>query len=69
MFQTDSKKIASGLKKIINGDFKSRVFVGEEAAQKEKRFLTGRQVNIFKVSDTDEFVLDLSEVLKVEKKE
>ena len=35
--------IASGLKKIINGDFKRRVFVLEEAAQKAKRFLTGRE--------------------------
>ena len=35
---------ASGLKKIINGDVKRRVVIQEEPAQKEKRFLTGRQV-------------------------
>ena len=38
-------KVPSGVKKIINGDVKRRVFVEEEAAQKvKKRFLTGRQV-------------------------
>ena len=37
-------KTASGLKKIINEDFKRRVFIQEEAAPKEKRSLTGRHV-------------------------
>ena len=41
--------------------------------KKEQRFLTGRQVAwmtkaYFKVSDTDESVLDLNEILKVELK-
>ena len=61
-------KMVSGLKKIINGDFKRRIFIEEEAAQKEKRFLTGRQVawmitEYSKVSATDESVLDLGEIL------
>ena len=30
--------------KIINGDFKKRDFIEEEAARKAKRFPTGRQV-------------------------
>ena len=62
-------KIASGLKKFTNGDFKRRVSIQEEAA----RFLTGWQVawmiyESFKVSDTVESVLDLNEILKVELK-
>ena len=68
----DSDK-AGGQKKIIDGDFKRRVFIQEEAAQKEKRCLTGRQVTwliceYVKVSDTDESVLDFSQSLKVELK-
>ena len=56
-------KIAGGLKKIINGDFKRRVFIQEEAAQKEKRCPMGRQVawmicEYFKFSDTDDSVFD-----------
>ena len=68
-----SKK-ASGLKKIINGAFnKRRVSIQKEAAKKARRFLTGRQVawmiyELFRVNDTDESVLDLSEILKVELK-
>ena len=45
----------------------------EQAAQKEKPFLTGRQAawmiyEYFRVSDTDESVLDLNVMLKVELK-
>ena len=66
-----SKK-ASGPKKIIKGDFKRRVFI-QEAAQKEKRVLSGRQVasmiyQYFKVGDTDESALDPNEILTVELK-
>ena len=62
-FEVLDSKIASGVKKIINGDFK----------RKRKRFLTGRQVawtiyECFKVSDTDESVLYFYEILKVEVK-
>ena len=57
-FEVLDSRMASGLNEIINGDCKRRVFMQEEAAQKEKRFLTGRQVpwmisEYFKVSDTD----------------
>ena len=70
-FEVLDPKIASGLKKIINGDFKRLVFFQEEAAQKENAF--SRQVawmiyQYFKVSDTDDSVLDLNEILKVELK-
>ena len=70
-FEVLDSEIASGLKKVINGDFKRRAFSYEEAAQKEERFLTGRQVasmifEYFQVSDTDESVLDFSEIFKVE---
>ena len=56
-------EIASGLKKIINGDFKRRVFIGEEAERKDRRFLTGRQVawmicEHVKVSDKGDSALD-----------
>ena len=59
---------ASGLKNIINGNFKSRDF--EEAGEKETRILTGGQVALmiyecFKVSDTDESALYLPEILTV----
>ena len=64
-------EMASGIKNIFNGDFRKRVFVAEEASQQEKRFLTGRQdvliiYEYFKVSDTDESVLYLNEILKLE---
>ena len=70
-FEVLDSKIASGLKKIINGVSKRRVCIREAAAQREKRFLTGRQVawrgyEYFKVSGTDESVLDLNEILIVE---
>ena len=35
-FEVLVSKVASGLKRIINKDFKRRVFIQEEAAQKEK---------------------------------
>ena len=65
-FEVPDSEIASGLKKIINGDFKRRVFIQEEAAQGEKRSLTGRQIacmicEYFEVSDTDESASDMRE--------
>ena len=62
-----TQKNCEGLTKF--NTFKRRVFVQEEAAQKEQRFLTGRQVaqmiyDNFKVLDTD----DLNEILKIELK-
>ena len=64
-FEVLDSPTASGLKKPST--FQRRVFVEEEAAQREKRFLTGRQ-EYFKVSDSDESVLDLNEILKGELK-
>ena len=71
IFEVLDSKNASGLKKIINGVSKRRVCIREAAAQREKRFFTGRQVawmscEYFKVSGTDESVLDLNEILMVE---
>ena len=43
-FEVLDSKIASGLKNIINGDIKRRLFVDEDLAQTEKRCLTARQV-------------------------
>ena len=60
-------------RRVINRDFKRRVLIAEESAQKEKRFLTEKQVawliyENFKVSDTHESVSDLNEILNVELK-
>ena len=43
-FEVLHSKIASALKKIINGVSKRRVCIREAAAQREKPFFTGRQV-------------------------
>ena len=43
-FEVLDSKIASGVKNIINGDFKRRLFVDEDVAQTEKRSRTARQV-------------------------
>ena len=61
-FEVLDSKTASGLKEIIHGDCKRRVFTQEEAAQKTPSH--GKVV--VEVSDTDESVLDLNEMLKVE---
>ena len=58
-------RVACGLKKIINGDFKRKFFSREEGAQKEKRFLTGRHVawmiyEYFKVELNNDNVLSTS---------
>ena len=42
-FEVDSK-IASGLKNVINGDIKRRLFIQEHLAPTEKRCVTARQV-------------------------
>ena len=62
-----------GLKEILRGGFDRRVFIPEEGARTEMRFLTGRSVawvihECFKVSDADESVLEISEILKVDLK-
>ena len=67
-FEVLESKTASG-----NGDFKRRVFIPVEAAEREQRCLTGRHVEWmiyedFKVSDFDESVVDLNEILKVDSK-
>ena len=38
-FMVLDSNTVNGLKKTINGDFKRRVFIEEEASQKEKSFL------------------------------
>ena len=65
--------MASGLKKITNGDFTRGVFSEEDGAQTQKRLLAGRDrawmIYFFMISDTNESVLDQNEILKVELKE
>ena len=58
-------KIASGVRKILNGNFKKQVTTTEGKAQSEKRSLTGRQVtwmiyDFFKISGDNEPILDFS---------
>ena len=70
-FEVLDSQVASGFKTIINGDFTRRVRIDEEKLhRKKKRVLAGRQApwmifEFLKVSDTDEFVLDLNDTLKV----
>ena len=71
-FESLEFKIASGLRKIVTGNFKKQVTTAEGKAQSEKRSLTGRQIDlmiddIFKISD--EAILDFREKIKSPRKE
>ena len=71
-YEVLDSKIASGLKKIINVDLQEGLSF-KTKLHTEKRFLTGRHVawmihEYFKVRDTNELVLDLNEIVKVELK-
>ena len=63
-------KSASALKKVLNADFKRRVYMEEEKAQQDNRFLKGRQIanminDYFKISATSEALLDFNDLLRV----
>ena len=64
-------KIASALNKIIpNFQFKKKVSLEEQKAQKEDRFLRGRQVALmiydyFRVTDAHDTALDYADLFSV----
>ena len=63
-------KSASALKKVLNADFKRRVYMEEEKAQQDDRFLKGRQIaymihDYFKISGTGEALLDFNDLSRV----
>ena len=70
-FENLDFKIASGLRKILAGDFKKQVTTAEGKALSEKRSLTGRQIawkihDFFKISGDHEAILDFRDLSKVQ---
>ena len=70
-FEMLDAKIASALNKIIqNSQFKKKVSLEEQKAQKEDRFLRGRQIafkiyDYFRVTDAHDTVLDYADLFSV----
>ena len=70
-FEMLDAKIASALNKIIqNSQFKKKVSLEEQEAQKEDRFLRGRQITFiiydyFRVTGAHDTVLDYADVFSV----
>ena len=70
-FEMLDAKIASALNKIIqNSQFKKKVSLEEQKAQKENRFLRGRQIafriyDFLRVTDAHDAVLDYAELFSV----
>ena len=63
-FETLDFQIASGVMKILHWDFRRRIFIEEERAQQNSRFMTGRQIacmiyDHFRISDVNGTDLDL----------
>ena len=63
-------KIASGLTKILTGNFKKQVTTAEGKAQSDKRSLTGRHIastifDFFKIRGDNGAILDLRDLSKV----
>ena len=72
-FKNIDFKIASGLRKILKGNFQKQVTTAEGKAQWEKRSLTGINIawmihDFFKTSGGNEAILDLRDVSKVQLK-
>ena len=70
-FEMLDARIASSLNKIIqNSDFKKKVSLGEQNAQKEDRFFRGRQIaymihDYFRVTGAHDTVLDYADLLTI----
>ena len=70
-FEMLDAKIASALNKIIqNSQFKKKVSLEEQKAQKEDRFLRGRQIvfmiyDYFRVTGAHDIVLDYADLFSV----
>ena len=70
-FEMQDARIASALNKIIeNSDFKKKVCLEEQKAQKEDRFLRGRQIaymiyDCFRVTGAHDTVLDSADSFSI----
>ena len=70
-FEMLDAKIASALNKIIqNSHFKKKVSLEEQEAQREDRFLRGRQIafmiyNYFRVTGAHDTVLDYADLFSI----
>ena len=67
-------KMASALNELLTADFKKRVYMKEQKAQQDTRFLNGRQIaymigDNFKISGTSEALLDINDQLGVHLKD
>jgi len=73
-FERLDSKIARGLTKILNGDFKKRVLIEEDKYQEHHaQMLIGRQIaymiySHFRLTEVDGAVLEITDLLKVELK-
>ena len=59
-------KMASALNELLTAEFKKRVYMKEQKAQQDTRFLNGRQIaymigDNFKISGTSEALLDFND--------
>ena len=65
--------MASALNELLTADFKRRVYMKEQKAQQDTRFLNGRQIayligDNFNISGTGEALLDFNDQLGVQLK-
>ena len=72
-FEVLDSKYASASKKLLTADFKRRVYVEEQKAHQDSRFLQGRQIacmiyDNFKISGTGEALLDFFDLLRLQLK-
>ena len=70
-FEVLDSKIASGPKKFLTADFKTRVYMEEQKAQQDNRFLNGRHIahmiyDYLMISGTGEALLDFKDLLRVQ---
>ena len=66
-------KIASGLWKILTGNFQKHVITDEDKAQSEKRAPNDKQIDwmiydVFKISNDNEVILDFSDLSNIQTK-
>ena len=65
-FEVLDAKIASALNRIIhNSHFKRRVSLEEQKAQKEDRFLRGRQIEYFPVTGANDSIDNYADLITI----
>ena len=69
-FEVLESTIASALKKLLTADFKRRLYMEQQEAKQNRRFLKGRQIahvihDHFKISGTGDALLDVNGRLRV----